>query len=285
MPVERLIGDVDWFITSDWTEPPSNTRKATVIHDLVFLQYPETVDPKILQTQKKRMRWVQNESDLIFCDSIATKHDVVKFLRLDEYKLETIYPGVTVMKPSEADVSRTLLRYGLTRPFILTVGKIEPRKNIKRLVDAFLSLDPQRANMDLVIVGPSGWGGSEFTMDKRIKLLGFVKDEELFSLYASCLFFVYPSLYEGFGYPIVEAMKLGCPVVTSNVSSLREIGQDCAYLFDPTNTSDIRKALQTLFFDESLRRSLVGKGLEKSHSFTWKNCYSHVITLLEKQTL
>lgn len=286
IPVARFVGDVDWFITSDWTEPPSNTKKATVIHDLIFLQYPETVDRKILETQKKRIRWVQDESDLIFCDSIATKQDVVKFLHISEDKLETVYPGVMVMEPSKTDISRTLLKYDLNRPFILTVGKIEPRKNIKRLINAFRSSDIMKKDIHLVIVGPRGWEKLTLdTQDGKIRMLGLVNDVELFSLYASCLFFAYPSLYEGFGYPILEAMKMGAPVATSNLSSLKELGEGSALLFNPMDTSDMTRVLQTLASDEDLRKSLREKGLEKSKSFTWKNCYSHIITSLEKQNI
>ena len=232
------LRSLDWFITSDWTEPALTFKKATIVHDLVYLRYPETVDQKILSTQKKRLDWVKKESNLIFADSQATKNDLTNFLKIDTKKISVIYPGVEVEKPTKEQINSTLKKYKLKKPFILTVGKLEPRKNLKRLIEAFSLLGDKKS--ELVVVGPKGWQNEDVqsinrlynsSLDSNLKFLGMVNDEELYSLYLSCIFFAYPSIWEGFGYPPIEAMKLGTPVATSNSSSLKEIAENSALLF------------------------------------------------------
>ncbi len=276
----QLKIDVDWFITSDWTEPYlTDTKKATIIHDLTYLRYPDTVDDKIRKVQEKRLQWVKQESKIIFADSVATQKDLVEFLHVDIDKIVVNYPGVEAVKPSETDIKLTLKKYNLTKPFILTVGKLEPRKNLKRLITAF-----QQCNnpaIDLVIVGPSGWGDSiRRPADKNLKLLGYVDDAKLYSLYSSALFFIYPSIWEGFGYPIVEAMQLGTPVACSNVSSMKEIVDDAAVLFDPRSVNDITNRIKTIAGDGNLRKELVAKGSKRSKIFSWHNYYNKLIQTL-----
>lgn len=277
--IEHFTGNLDWFITSDWVEPPSNMKKATIVHDLVFLIYPETVDKKILNTQKKRLYWVKKESDIIFCVSNTTKQDFTNLFNIDEKKLTAIYSGVDILTPNKEQIEETLTKYNIKKPFILSVGKIEPRKNIKKLIQAYNLLGNK--DIDLLIAGPSGWGKKVDLKDSGVKMLGYVSDIELFSLYSSCLFFIYPSIYEGFGYPVLEAMKMGAAVATSNTSALSEIGKDSTYLFNPKNTEDIKNALDIMIKDKALRDRLKRKGIEKSKIFTWKNAYENMIKRLK----
>ncbi len=282
------FNDLDWFITSDWTEPPSQKiKKAAVVHDLVYLRYPEMVDKKIRDTQQKRLNWVKKESEIIFADSKTTKNDLVELLHVDAKKIYVNYPGVDITKPSEEKIKRTLKKHDLDKPFILTVGKLEPRKNIKKLIEAFIKTRSNK--IDLVIVGPRGWENleqfnNETVKQSNVKFLGFVPDSDLFALYSSCLFFIFPSLWEGFGYPVVEAMKLGTPVATSNTSSLKEIGENAALLFDPHNLDEITHSINTLIQNKKLRDELSKKGLERSKLFTWKNYYRILIKVLRSQT-
>lgn len=275
---------LDWFITSDWTEPPTRIKKATVVHDLVYLRYPETVDKRIKLQQRKRLNLVKKESRVIFADSKSTKDDLVKFLEIPIDKIHVIYPGVEIQKPTSNQIKKTLEKYQLdNKSFILTVGKIEPRKNIKRLIEAFTKLPKNSTN--LVIVGPKGWG-TDFDVSihrnirNRVFFLGYVSDEELYSLYLSCIFFIYPSIWEGFGYPVVEAITLGTPVATSNNSSLAEIGKDVTLLFNPFEVDDIKNALQRMIDDGELRKKLSEKGKERSKFFNWKNYYEKTIKVL-----
>lgn len=283
--VERL-NNLDWFITSDWTEPPlSKTNKTTIVHDLTYLRYPQTVHNKIRTVQTKRLKLVKKESRIIFADSQSTKDDLVSSLNIGEKKIVVNYPGVDVQKPSSEEIKKTLLKYKLTKPFILSVGKLEPRKNLKRLIEAYSKSSVD--NVELVIVGPQGWNNETIEQYSNIaikgmnvKFLGYVSDMDLYALYASCLFFIYPSIWEGFGYPVIEAMKLGAPVTTSNSSSLKEIAGDAALLFDPLNIDSIIKSIQTMTGDKKLRENMVLKGTKQSAKFTWKNYYDKLLSIL-----
>ena len=276
--IDNLLKNLDWFITSDWTEPPSSFKKATIVHDLVYKRFPETLDSLIIKTQEERLIHVQKESNLIFVDSISTKNDLKRFIDIDDSKIIVNYPGVKIIKTEYEFDIKTLKKYKLNRKYILSVGKIEPRKNIQRLIDSFLNLNLKE--IDLVIVGEYGWG-PKIKQYENIKYLGFVSDKELFSIYKSSLFFIYPSLWEGFGYPVIEAMASGVPVGTSNTSSLIEIAKGSALTFNPYDTTEIAQTLEKLLLDETLRKDLIKKGKETYKKFTWENYYKTLIISLE----
>lgn len=284
-PIDQLVGKTDLILTSDWTEPPSHTKKITVVHDLVFLKFPETLPQKIIDVQKRRLHWVKKESALIITDSQSTKADLINLAHFPQEKIEVIYPAVNPNHPrgenilTPQDTQIILNNYQLTKPFILTVGKQEPRKNIPRLISAFKNA--KLNNIDLVIAGPKGWGDSYQEVD-NIRYLGLVTDKELSALYSSALFFIYPSLYEGFGYPVVEAMSMGCPVATSNTSSLKEIGQDASLLFNPYNKEEIAHSLVNLYQNQRLREDLKEKGLKKSLDFSQRRFAKNLLRVFQK---
>ncbi len=273
-PIDSIVGRVDWVITSDWSEPPTKFKKATIVHDLVYLKFPNTVDEAVRKTQERRLRWVQKESSIIFADSDSTKIDLESLLAINRNKITVNYPGVNQPKLSANSGQKPE-----GRPFILTVGNLEPRKNIEKLVKAFNSIDQKK--VDLCIVGMNGWGNVVVEQSSQVKLLGFVSDEKLAELYRTCLFFVLPSIYEGFGYPVVEAMNYGAPVATSNSSSLREIVGEAAVLFDPHEEGSIAMALKKLISTASLRTSLSKKGLARAKDFSWKKYYETMIETLQ----
>lgn len=281
MKIEKLVGNADWIITSDWTEPPSRKRKATIIHDLAYIRHPETVHPLIRKTQQKRMHWVKKESAIVFADSEATKNDIVELLDIPEKKIYVNYPGVELIGADKDTIADTLRKHHLVKPFILTVGKIEPRKNLRRLIDAFKKING--GNVDLVVVGAQGWDtetSKKQSEERNIRFLGYVSETELSALYRSCMLFVYPSLYEGFGYPVVEAMIAGAPVATSRTSSLLELGRDAAMLFDPEDVTEICDAVSKLVHDHTLRDFYAKKGIMKSQEFSWKRYYDKMISVL-----
>lgn len=279
-----LLTALDWFITSDWAEPLiSNAKKATVIHDLSYLRHPETVDTKIRNTQKKRLQWVKKESQIIFVDSETTKEDCGELLRIENKRLAVNYPGVRVAKMSKNNIHHALKKYHLeNKKFILTVGKLEPRKNLNRLLEAFKLLKSEK--LQLIVVGPKGWGESSIIhyLSSNIKFLGYIPDDDLYSLYSSCLFFVFPSIWEGFGYPIIEAMKCRAPVACSNTSSIKEIAGDAALFFDPFDILNMYQSIKRLIQDGKLRKELVKKGIEKSKLFTWESYYNKLIKTFEQ---
>lgn len=279
--IENIDPHLDWFITSDWTEPPARkTKKATIVHDLAFLRFPEAVAAKTIHVQKKRLQLVKQEAQLVFADSQSTKKDLIKLLDFPQDKIKVVYPGVEKIKPSSLAKAQIMSRFSLVKPYVLTVGKIEPRKNLHRLISAFEKINnPQ---IDLVIVGPKGWEELDLPINNRIRLLGFVNDQQLVSLYENSLFFISPSIWEGFGYPVIEAMQLGIAVACSNTSSLQEIVGDAALTFDPFQVESIQKAITTLLDDKKLRLELAVKGKKQQQRFTWKNYYNELIHSLEK---
>lgn len=279
LKVEKIIGTQDCFISSDWTEPPSRMPKITVIHDLAYLKYPETVHPLIRQTQADRMKWVTKESSLIFADSLSTKKDIIDLLKIDPWKITVNYPGVDIQNIDNKMIQNVRLKFNLHKKFILSVGKIEPRKNIQGLISAYTNL--KQNDVDLVIVGHQGWDETTAQFRKKqnshIHFLDYVTDLELAGLYKSCLFFIYPSFYEGFGFPVVEAMKLGAATATSSTSSLLEIGEGASLLFNPRSIDEISASIETLIKEPSRRMELIKAGLKKSTRYSWNNYYRIMI--------
>jgi len=298
IPIENFIGAVDIFISSDWVEPPAKmAKKITVIHDLIALKYPKESHPltefslkkfnisaNIVDVQKRRLNWMKKESGLIIADSYATKKDILTFLKIPETKIEVVYPSVEITIPNKNQIKKTMKKYQIKRPFILTVGKIEPRKNLSRLINAFLKV--KLNDIDLIIVGPQGWNVSNYelriTNYRNIKFLGFIPDEDLYSLYKSAMFFIYPSIYEGFGYPVVEAMKMDCPVATSNTSSLKEVADSCCLLFNPYSEEDIANKILLMYQNKKLRLQLKEKGKKRSEFFSPQKFANNLIKIFEK---
>lgn len=278
-----LPPQTDWFITSDWTEPKLPCKKATIVHDLVVHRFPETVHPTILKTQLKRLKIVSKESDLIFADSESTASDLKEIYDVSGSRIKVNYPGVSHVTDDKTRPTKEIIdKYDLHKPYILTVGKQEPRKNLEKLISAFKKTT---TTAQLVIVGSHGWGDKHVAGHSHdIKFLGFVPDEDLTQLYRNASFFVYPSLYEGFGYPVIESMLAGCPVATSNNSSLGEIAGDAAIVFNPHREDEISNAIQKLFDNEQLRKELAKKGTERAKLYTWERYYNKLITELEKRS-
>ncbi len=282
IPVEIFTGKLDLFITSDWTEPPASCSKMTIIHDLVYLRYPETVHKTILETQKQRMKWVQKESSHIIATSHATKADIISLLAIPENKISTIYAGIDIISVTQEVKDEVLRKHKIKEPFVLAVGKIEPRKNIARLIDAFSMIKEQ--GWSLVIVGPQGWDEkSKENKNKSVQFTGHVSEVELHAFYELCSFFVFPSLWEGFGHPIIEAMKHKKAVITSNTPSLLEVGNGNAQLCDPLSTESIKNAILLLMINEPVRMVIANDGYEYSQKFTWELYIKKLLTVILQQ--
>ncbi len=304
IPIETYIGhSVDWYISSDWTQAPCRARRATIVHDLVFVKYPETVADTIIQTQQKRLGHVDAECEVIFCDSESTKNDCEEFFSIKNARLVTNYPGVN--PPSQlppAILEQTKRQYKLDRPYILAVGKIEPRKNLHRLIAAYLRL--YRDDVDLVIVGQQGWDVSAQELvsnaahettagaaarelqiaSNNIHFLGYVPDDALQALYSQCMIFSMPSLWEGFGYPVIEAMQQAAAVCCSNTSSLAEIADDAALTFNPLDVADITRALHHLLENENDRAMYQQRGPTRAAAFRWDTYYDTMMKELRPHT-
>lgn len=287
--IESLVAKIDVFHSSDWIEPPSNARKVTTVHDLVIYKYPESSHPDIVQTQKRRLKWVKKESDLIIADSQATKNDIVEILRIKTSRIKVVYPGIKeIFKiASSQEIDAVSRKYNLEQDYILAIGKREPRKNLDRVLSAFEKflthplISTRKRLPELIIVGRRGWGKG-IAPSKRVRILGFVPQTDLPALYSGAKIFVYPSLYEGFGLPVVEAMACGCPVITSNRGSLKEVSGDAAIFVDPEISDDIAIKLSKLFIDNNLRQELVKKGKENARRFSWEQSAKKIVEIYEK---
>ncbi len=273
-------GVFDLFIASDWTQPPPKVAKkrATVVHDLIFKKLPHTVDPLIVATQTKRLTHVVRECDYIWCDSKSTAADLNDYYPNIKGSVLVNYPGVVMSPPKgEQNFSYKFQPH----KYFFAVGKIEPRKNLQRLIHAFLSLvkTPAYAHYHLVIAGPRGWDIATQSLEHpQIHLLGQITDHELTQLYQNATAFVFPSLYEGFGIPPLEAMTLGCPVVMSNTSSLPEIAPpEAAYFVDPASESSIADAMKQLVDNPNLRESLIAHGKTNASRFTYEKYLQNML--------
>ena len=257
-------------------------RYATVvtIHDLVAFLYPETIPRKYAMYMRWLIRQVVSHSDRIISVSRNTKSDLVRILGANPDKISVVHeaaqPSFKPMK-DQAEVEEARRRYGIDGPFIYHVGNIEPRKNLVRLIKAYLILrDRLGGGVRLAITGQKGWltkklmkalGGVELGQD--VVYTGYVPHEDLPLLMNAAEVFVFPSLYEGFGLPVLEAMSCGTPVVTSNLSSLPEIVGDAAVLVDPYDEESIASGLQKVLEDQEFKNSLSVKGLEQAGRFSW----------------
>lgn len=267
--VENLIGNVDLFHSSDWTQPPTKSKKVTTVHDLVVFKYPETLHPKIVNAHTQRLTWVKKECDLIIAVSENTKKDLVEILKIPEGKIRVIYEATNFKMPKE--------RFRLDKPYLLSVGTREPRKNLARLVAAYNKINTK--DIDLIIAGNYGWGVD--VLD-GIKILGYVPPEKLAELYSGAEALVYPSLYEGFGIPILEAFNCGCPVITSNVSSMPEVGGKATIYVDPLDVDDITEKINyVLDLRSSKRKTLIDLGFSQAQKFSWEKTAQKTIEAYE----
>ena len=232
-------------------------------------------------------------ADSVISISKNTKSDILSIVNVEPNKIIPIYLAADdIFKKSSKERARSVLRRkyshkgngalseSLRRPFLLFVGVIEPRKNIEGILHAFYELkDTLLKRHRLVIVGKKGWKcGSIFSLIEslglrdRVIFTGYVPDEDLVNFYNAADILLYPSFYEGFGIPIVEAMSCGCPVITSDVSSMPELAGNAAMLVNPHNNHELVRAIASIFQDKSLRRKLISQGLVQSRRFSWKKC-------------
>lgn len=278
---DDLVPGVDVFHATAHLMPRFNRIKTVfTLHDLAFLIRPEAhtlVNRVFLSTAMPRFL---RAADAIITVSQWSKADAIRFYGIPEQKITVIYEGVhpRFQPPTAEDMAAVRRAYNLPDRFVLYLGTIEPRKNLSALVDAYALLRSQRAcDARLVIAGRLGWLYEPFLQHLReiglqdeVLLPGFIADEDLPALYGAADVFVFPSLFEGFGLPVLEAMACATPVVCSNASSLPEVAGDAALLIDPHDTAALAAALQRVLTDAGLQAKLVALGLAQARRFTWQ---------------
>jgi glycosyltransferase involved in cell wall biosynthesis len=258
--------------------PPGLPCPAVVtVHDLAFLRFPDQVTKKRFHYLSRMIRGSVKRATRVLAVSEGTKRDIVELLDVAPEKIAVIPLGVDErFRPLDKEALKTFRQQaGIEGPLALFVGTLEPRKNLPRLVEAF-SMIADDVPHDLVVIGPEGWLTSEIHETStrllergRLQFRGFVPDGQLPAWYSVCDLFAYPSLYEGFGLPVLEAMACGAPVLTSCVSALPEVVGDAALTVSPTDTQAIADEMKRLLTDSELRRDLQRRGIERSKAFTW----------------
>lgn len=286
----RFTGPLDIFHTANVQLPPvKNAATIMTIMDLIFIIHPEMAIPSAVRHFKPRIRHYLKRADHILTISRASANDIVEHLGVPESKIAVIYPGTTpITKATETEISRTKAKFNINGNYILFVSCIEPRKNIIRLLQAF-DLSGLGQDFDLVLAGPMGWHTADIMAawnshpcKNRIRWIDYVDDADLSALYSGAMFLAYPSILEGFGLPILEAMSVGCPVLTSNVSAMPEVTGDAALLVDPYDVDSMAHGLGCLASDSALRRNLAAKGIARQAAFTWEKCASEILALYHR---
>jgi glycosyltransferase involved in cell wall biosynthesis len=291
---EMIAHPPDLLFVPSHVLPLAHPRRCVVtVHDLGYLYHPQAHT----RFQNVYLRWSTRynarAAARVLADSQATRQDLIRHYRIPPEKIVVVYPGrdetlAPVTDPAALAAVRE--RYGLPSPYLLYVGTLHPRKNLARLVQAFASLPRELVpGLRLVLAGQKGWLYDEILdqvellgLSDRVVFTGYVPDADLPALLSGALAFVFPSLYEGFGFPLLEAMACGTPVVCSDVSSLPEVAGDAALLVDPLDVEALAGALRRLAVDGDLRRDLVERGFQQAQRFSWRRCAEQTLEVLEQ---
>jgi glycosyltransferase involved in cell wall biosynthesis len=259
-----------FHVSNQIRRPPKGLKLTATIYDMTCRLMPELHTAANIQADENLARNVLHRASRLIAISENSRQDAARLVGLDAERIEVIYPGVPEVyfgaqaRPSEC-------------PYVLYVGTIEPRKNVDTLLDAWESFR-FRGDFDLILAGPSGWAGEKTLARlasklKGVRYLGYVPEDELPGLTAGASAFVYPSLYEGFGFPVAQAMAAGVPVITSNTSCLPEVAGGAALLVDPRSAAEIRSALEKLLTSPELRQQLGAAGMARARrEYQWNVC-------------
>ncbi len=283
--------DVLWATRQDIPPVlPKTTKRIINVYDLVWYYFPETMEERNLRYMRRFAERSFKMADHIVTISQATSKSLMEVLGVPEEKITIVYPAADGYTPLDKEESAEYIsqKYGTNKNYLLTVSTVEPRKNLNLLLRVFGGL--REKGLQLVVAGASGWKTSSIheeyeklgLSEREIQFLGYVPDEDMNRLYSGARLFVFPSLYEGFGIPPLEAMASGTAVVASNSSSLPEVVGDAGMLLDPHDDDAWTKAMGALLGDEALRKEMEQKGLERARLFSWRKSAEELFAVFRK---
>lgn len=295
--VKMILKDkIDLFWGPNFVYPlflPKKIKKIITVHDLVWLLYPNTQNWRARLFIRYLYKISIKKADHIICVSESTAKDLKSILNIPEGKIDLIYGATTdYLKPYDKNYARKFIaeKYKVPENFILTVSTIEPRKNLTTLFKAIDILDKTKDfPYQLIVIGKRGYKAESILksiknigVDTKIRLLGYVHDKDLPMFYSAARIFVYPSIYEGFGLPLLEAMACGTPVITTNSSSLPEVIGDAGILIEPYNINRFARAIYELTTNNKLNNTYIQKGLERVKIFSWMKSAKSTLNVFKK---
>jgi len=293
VPVQIVTGHLDLFHSPDFVLPPISGGIPTLltIHDLSFIHFPDTFPPVLVDYLNKVVPWSVARATHILADSNSTKMDLVQQWAVPQEKITVLYSGVSEDYQPVTDAIRLATvrqTYDLgNSPYLLSVGTIQPRKNFQMLIKAFAPIAKHHPH-NLFIAGGKGWLENEMMAEAsrqgiadRVRFLGFVADEQLPALYSGASIFLFPSLYEGFGLPVLEAMACGVPSIISKSSSLPEVGGDAAMQLNPELPEAWSEGMERVLSDPRLAENMVRAGFTKVKQFGWEKAARKLLSVYD----
>jgi glycosyltransferase involved in cell wall biosynthesis len=295
IPLDLRREGIDLFHAPHYVLPPLTPCKSIVtIHDCIHLRFPQYLPNRLGYAYARASMWAAtHRSNRVLTVSDASKRDILRHFHIPSAKIDVIYNAIDERfgeLPDAEEIERVRERYQLNDPFVLYAGNIKPHKNLERLIESFHMLrrhGPE--HVKLLIIGDEiskyatlRRAVHKYKLHKHVRFLGFVPDRTLAALYRLAAVFVFPSLYEGFGLPPLEAMASGTPVITSNVSSLPEVVGDAALLIDPYEPGTIADAMRRVLTEPGLRESMREKGLARARAFSWERSVRRVREIYEE---
>ncbi len=287
---EMLLHPPDLLFVPAHVIPIIHPRRSIVtVHDLGYLHFPEAHPPRQRWYLDRSTRWNVQSASHVIADSSATKRDLIDRYHAEADRISVAYPG---LDPSikhvedRAEIDRAKAKYNIDGDYLLYLGTLQPRKNLARLIEAYASsrLDPR-----LVLAGKTGWYAdplfkqvADHSLSARVLFPGYIEEADKSALLSGATAFVFPSLYEGFGFPVLEAMLCGVPVLCSNTSALPEVAGDAALMIDPLSADSIADGLTRIISDQVLRQNLIDAGYVQAKKFSWQACADVVLKVIHQ---
>lgn len=296
LPIQIFTGQVALFHATDFTLPPTLPKTKTIltVHDLSYVRAPETAHPAQKAYLDKAVPWSVKRANHVIADSHATKDDLIALYHTPAEKISVLHSGINSLYRPITDKAKQLAvrqKYNIPAevPYLFSIGTVQPRKNYGRAAQALHALGERYQDIHMVIAGGKGWLEADIyqqveklDMADRVHFIGYVDDNDVPTLYSAALCTVYVSLYEGFGFPILESMACDTPVLTSTVSSIPEVAGDAALMVNPYNIDEIAAALKHILDNPAQQQKMIEAGREQVKQFTWKKAAKALLAIYHR---